>query len=357
MIQRSVAFLFLLLLLAAPLHAADPKLAAKLDAIGRDVIAGKLAPGLTIGVMRGGQTVYAKGFGMADLENGVRVTADSVFPIASVTKTFTAAAILQLVEHGKVSLDDDAGKYLPDLPLRGKGVTVRRLLDHTAGIPNITSVPAYWTQSGAAIEPAELTKFFRDLPLDFEPGTSYAYSNSGYILLGLVIEKAGGMPYPDYLRTHLFTPLGLTHTSYCGGPALVTGRVRGYAKEADRFLNARHIDMSQGYGAGGVCSTAGDLLRWQDALHHGKVFRDELHRAMIATAPGRSYGLGIGVRTLDSHRALLHYGGIFGFAAAMVTYPDDGLAIVVLANSGGDTPDEVETRVRKAVLSGSGPPR
>jgi D-alanyl-D-alanine carboxypeptidase len=346
--QRMV---LLLLLLAAPAHAADAKLAAKLDAIGNDVIAKKLVPGLAIGVMRGGQIVYAKGFGAADLENGVRVTAESVFPVASVTKTFTAGAILQLVEQGKVSLDDDIGKYLPALPLRGKGVTIRRLLDHTAGVPNITSVPAYWTQAGGAIEPLELTKFFRDLPLDFEPGTKYAYSNSGYILLGLVIEQASGMPYPDYLRTHFFTPLGLTRTSYCGGPALVPGRVRGYAAEAGRFLNAPHIDMSQGYAAGGVCSTAGDLLRWQQALHHGKVFGDELHRAMIAAAPGRSYGLGMGLGTHDSHRMLFHFGGIWGFAAAMVTYPDDDVAIAVLANSGSDAAGDVETRVEQAVLS------
>jgi D-alanyl-D-alanine carboxypeptidase len=324
--------------------------ASKLDVIGREIVATKAAPGIAIGVLRGGRVVDAKGFGVADLENAVPLTAQSVFPIASVTKTFTAAAVLQLVASGKVALDDDIGKYLPDLPLRGKGVTVRRLLDHTAGVPNLTANRAYWAQAANAIEPAELTKFFRDEPLDFEPGTRYAYSNSGYILLGLLIEKASGTSYPDYLRTHFFTPLGLTHTSYCGGSALVAGRVRGYVTEHGQFTNAPHIDMSQGYAAGGVCSTVGDLLRWQQALHRGEVLASEMHRAMIAAAAGRSYALGIGVGTHGAHRALFHYGGIFGFDAAIVTYPDDDVAIAVLVNSSDDVVGDVETRVARVVL-------
>ncbi|HWS72689.1 MAG TPA: serine hydrolase domain-containing protein, partial [Thermoanaerobaculia bacterium] len=254
--MRSPALLLLVLGSAVVAHAAAIP-AAKLDAIGSEVVATKGAPGVAIGVLRGGHVVYAKGFGVADLENNVPLRAGSVFPIASVTKTFTAAAVLQLVADGKVALDDDIGKYLPDLPLRGKGVTVRRLLDHTAGVHNLTTNRAYWAQAANPIEPAELAKFFRDEPLDFEPGSRYAYSNSGYILLGLLIEKASGMSYPDYLRTHFFTPLGLTHTSYCGGPSLVAARVRGYVSEGGHFANAPHVDMSQGYAAGGVCSTVG----------------------------------------------------------------------------------------------------
>ena len=203
---------------------ADDSLVSRLDAIGREVVARHAAPGVAIAVSRGGKVLFDRGYGLADLENDVPARADSVFWIASVTKTFTAAAVLQLVEHGAISLDDDIGKFIPDFPHRNQGVTIRRLLNHTAGIHNVTSMSAYWKQTGEPIEPSKLIALFRDAPLDFEPGSSYRYSNSGYILLGMVVEKASGTPYPEYLRDHFFVPLGLAHTSYCATADLVRGR-------------------------------------------------------------------------------------------------------------------------------------
>jgi len=346
---RSLLALLLLLPLSGAAAATDPAVAA-LDAMARDAIARKLAPAVALGVARQGKIVFARVYGTADLENGVAAKPESVFPIASVSKTFTSAAVLQLVQSGAIGLDDDIGKYLPDFPQRGKGVTVRRLLDHTAGVHNITSVASYWPQVGRQIEPAELAAFFRDLPLDFEPGTSYAYSNSGYILLGQIIEKASGLPYPEYLRTRLFTPLGMSRTSYCGGGALVPNRVRGYVPEGDGFVNARAVDMSQGYAAGGVCSTLGDLLTWQAALHGGKVL-DAARYALLVTPHGTSpHGLGVANGVHGEHPVLFHYGSIDGFEAAAAEYPQDGLSIVVLANASGDAATELETRAAKAIL-------
>ena len=171
-----------------------------------------------------------KGYGLADVENHVPVTTHSAFAIASVTKNMTAAAILQLAGRGAISLDDDIGKFLPDFPHRNEGVTIRRLLDNTAGIHSFTSVPAYWAQVGEPIEPAKLIAFFRDAPLDFPPGTSYSYSNSGYVLLGAVIEKVSGVSYAEYLHSHLFA--GMNDSTYCGGNAIVPRRVRGYTNAA-----------------------------------------------------------------------------------------------------------------------------
>src|SRR3954454_14201315 len=259
----------LLLLLLAPAAFAAGPLSDRVDAIGRKAIADHRAPGLAIGVMRDGKIIFAKSYGLADIENHVPVTVHSAFAIASVTKNMTAAAILQLASRGVLSLDDDIGKFLPDFPHRGEGVTIRRLLDNTAGIHSFTSVPAYWAQVGEPIEPAKLIAFFRDAPLDFAPGSSYSYSNSGYVLLGAVIEKATGMPYGEYLRSHVLKDLH--DSSYCGTSAIVPRRVRGYTTSGGRFVNARHVDMSQGYAAGGVCSSVRDLLRLQEALHHGKL--------------------------------------------------------------------------------------
>jgi len=341
------------LLLLLPLTravAAPPPAIGKLDAMARDAVARKQAPAVALGVARDGVVIFAGAYGVADLENNVAAKPESVFPIASVTKTFTSAAVLQLVQSGAIGLDDDIGKYLLDFPQRGKGVTIRRLLDHTAGVHNITSIPAYWPQVGREIEPAELVAFFRDLPLDFEPGTSYAYSNSGYILLGLVIEKASGLTYPEYLRTRLFAPLGLTRTSYCGGSALVPNRVRGYTVEGGRFLNARAVDMSQGYAAGGICSTVGDLLKWQAALHHGKVLDAARYALMTTPHDGTAHGLGVAAGDNSGHPVLFHFGAIDGFEAAAAEYPKDGITIVVLANASGDVATDLETRAAKAVL-------
>lgn len=340
---------------AAVAGAADASHGDAIDAIARDAISRKAVPGLAIGVMHQGKVVFARGYGLADLEHDISVRADSVFPIASVTKNFTAAAILQLADRGLLSLDDDIGKFHPDFPHRGRGVTVRRLLDHTAGVHSMTSMPAYWAQIGEAIEPAKLIAIFRDAPLDFEPGSRYAYSNSGYVLLGAIVEKVSGMSYGEYLRTRLFAPLGLTQTRYCGTAALVPRRVRGYAKtEGGAFVNARHVDMSQGYAAGGVCSTVSDLLQWQHALHHGRVLEPKTYAAMIAPGEGRTYGLGIGTASLDEHRTLFHAGGIHGFDAMAAAYPADDLQIVVLANAGGDTAAEVAEKVARLMLGSGG---
>jgi CubicO group peptidase (beta-lactamase class C family) len=338
----------LLLFFLAPAAFGAGPLSDRVDAIGREAIADYRAPGLAIGVMRDGKIVFAKGYGLADIENHVPVTVHSAFAIASVTKNMTAAAILQLASRGVLSLDDDIGRFLPDFPHRGEGVTIRRLLDNTAGIHSFTSVPAYWAQVGEPIEPAKLIGFFRDAPLDFPPGTSYSYSNSGYVLLGAVIEKVSGVSYAEYLRSHLFA--GMNDSTYCGGNTIVPRRVRGYTNAKSGFVNARHVDMSQGYSAGGVCSSVYDLLHWQDALHHGKLLPDDAYTHMIAAAAGHSYALGIGVGTNHGHRVLYHAGGINGFDAMVTHYPDDDVSIVVLANADGELAGDVEYRVARIVL-------
>jgi len=344
--MRPRVSLFLILLVGPVAFAAGP--IDRIDAIGRDAIAHHQAPGLVIGVMHHGKIVFARGYGLADVENRVPVTTHSAFAIASVTKTLTAIAVLQLADRGALSIDDDIGKFLPDFPHPGIGVTIRRLLDHTAGIHNITAVSSYWEQIGEPIEPARLITFFRDAPLDFPPGRSYAYSNSGYILLGAVIERVSGVSYAEYLRQHLAE--GMQDTAYCGGNAIVPRRVRGYSKSGSAFVNARHVDMSQGYSAGGVCSSVRDLLRLQERLHHGKLLEKSTYARMIYPTPGRSYALGIGVGTNHGHRVLYHAGGISGFDAMVTHYPDDDLSIVVLANADGELSGEIEYQIARAVL-------
>jgi len=344
--MRRRVSLLLILLIGPVAFAAGP--IDRIDAIGRDAIAHHNTPGLAIGVMRHGEIVFAEGYGLADLENNIPVTAHSSFPIASVTKNITAAAILQLASTGALSLDDDIGAFLPDFPHRNEGVTIRRLLDNTAGIHSFTAIPAYWAQVGEPIEPSKLIAFFLAAPLDFPPGTAYSYSNSGYVLLGAVIEKVSGISYSEYLRAHLFA--GLHDTAYCGNDAIVPRRVRGYTKSGAQFVNARHVDMSQGFAAGGVCSSVHDLLRWDDMLHRGTLLPKTSYAEMVTPAAGHSYALGIGVGSNGSHRVLYHAGGISGFDAMVTHYPDDDVSIVVLSNSDGELAGEIESRVARIVL-------
>lgn len=299
---------------------------------------------------RDGKPILERAYGVANRATGARNRIDTKFNLASVGKSFTAVAIAQLVQAGKLSFADKIGRYVPELRHKvGSRITIAELLDHTSGLGDYFASPLYPTlQPDLTSLAAYLPMIVAETPVG-RPGAVFRYSNSGYILLGLLIEKVSGMPYPAYLRQRLFEPLGLTHTSYCGGSALVPRRVRGYVAEEGTFANAPPVDMSQGYAAGGICSTVGDLLRWQQALHLERFNGAELHRAMVTTAPGRSYGLGIGVGAHGSHRVLFHYGGVFGFDAAIVTYPDDGVAIAVLANC-DDAASDVETRVARALL-------
>jgi CubicO group peptidase (beta-lactamase class C family) len=220
--------------------------------------------GISFVVTKGGEVVASGAYGFADLENRVPATVGTVYAIGSVTKTFTAAAVLALVDDGRLSLDDPLGKYVPAFPEPGRGATVRQLLNHTSGIRSVTSLgPRYWAQAGREIEPPDLVALFAGEPPDFPPGTAYRYSNSGYVLLGLVVEKASGMPWGAFVTKRLLVPLGLTGTRDGQGPALVPGRARGTSRvKGGGFENAWNVSLTQGYAAGALLSTAGDVASW-----------------------------------------------------------------------------------------------
>jgi len=314
--------------------------------------------GLSVGVARGGRIVYSKGYGFADLENGIQAGPGTVYNVGSITKQFTAAAVLQLAEEGRVNLDAPIGEYLPEVPFRGdegERVTVRELLDHTAGIRNFTTMKSWWKAIGMEMTPEELADVFADQPLDFPPGTDFSYSNSGYVLLGLLIETVGGQPYGGYLNQHVFVPLKLSRTSYCDSRKLVKNRARGYQVVDGKFVNASYVDVSQAYAAGGLCSNAADLLRWTRLLSEGALIRRKTYERMArpdTLLDGRriEYGYGLAVGYLDGHRRISHVGGMRGFAGYLADYPDDDLTIVVLTNTEGAAAADVESRIARLLL-------
>jgi CubicO group peptidase (beta-lactamase class C family) len=325
------------------------------DSLARVALAAPGA-GLAIAVVRGGDTLVMKGYGLAEVENELPVTPRTVFRIGSVTKQFTSAAVMQLVEQGKVSLDDDVTKYFPDFPTRGERILVRHLMNHTSGIPSYTDIgPRFGRVSRLDLARDSLLALVRNDSLMFAPGTGFYYNNTGYYMLGMLVEKVTGRPYGEYLAEKLFRPLGLEGTVYCSTRPIVKHRAQGYEIASGRLVNADYIGMELPYAAGSLCSTVGDLVAWTAALHGGKIVSQASFRQM--TTPVKldngyrmTYGYGLSVDTVGGHRVVSHGGGINGFVSQLTHYPDDSLTVVVLANTAPAPSGAVADNLARAAL-------
>jgi CubicO group peptidase (beta-lactamase class C family) len=304
----------------------------------------------TVLVVKDGKTIINEGYGSADLEWNIPNTPDAKFRLGSITKQFTAACVLLLAERGKLNIDDPISKYLPDSPEAWKNITVYHVLTHTSGIPSLTSFPDYHSTEWKDTTPAELVARFRDKPLDFEPGTKFSYSNSGYILLGYLIEKVSGQTYADFLQQNILTPLGMTDTGIDSNKAILPKRAQGYEPAPHgKIAHAGYISMTIPLSAGALYSTTGDLLKWEQGLFGGKVLTPASLAKM--TTPNKSdYGFGLFIRTVDGHKIIAHDGGIEGFNTSLNYYPDDKLIVIVLGNLNGAAPTDIARSLGKVAL-------
>ena len=336
-------------------------LAARIDSMAAAALTQWPAVGLSIAVVRNHDTLAMQGYGRADLEHDVPATAHTVYRIGSITKQFTAVAILQLMEQGKLALDDTIQRFLPDYHTQGHRVTIRQLLTHTSGIKSYTSLGAEWERRMRLDLPHDsLLALFQDKPFDFEPGTKFLYNNSGFYLLGMIIERISGQSYAAYLSQHEFTPLGLSATLYCDDRPLLPHRASGYERDSGRFVNASPLSMRQPFSAGALCSTVGDLVTWQRGLVTHRLISTASTALMSSTANLRDgsttgYGFGLAIGKLGQHTKIGHGGGINGFLSVLDYYPDDSLTVVVLANSESAKPGRLAEDVARAVL-GVAPP-
>lgn len=331
------------------------ELTARVDSLAKAFIAEPESPGLSIAVIRAGRdTLVYKGYGKADIENDVPATAATVYRIGSITKQFTSAAVMRLVENGTVRLGDSIGKYLPELPKAWRAARVRQLLNHTSGIPSYTDLGDSWARRwGEHMSPDTLVALTADKPMDFAPGTGWRYDNTGYVVLGMLLEKVSGQPYGAYLDSTMFRPLGLRSTLYCDRAPLVPHRARGYQRDGRTFTNAPYLDMSQPYAAGALCSTVGDLARWDRLLATGKVVSPESYGEMTTpegTAGLNGYGFGLVRSAVGSHIMITHGGGIHGFITSNAYFPSDSLSITVLANAAPSDPDALLANIARAVF-------
>ncbi|MGI9519428.1 MAG: serine hydrolase [Pirellulaceae bacterium] len=326
------------------------ELVRKIDAMLEEAFAAD-QPGAAVIVTRGGQTEYVAARGMADLELEVPLRADMVFRLGSITKQFTAAAIMLLVEEGKVSLDDEITKFLPDYPTQGATITVEHLLTHTSGIRSYTDMPGWMeTKIVNPLTVKELVDGFKNEPMDFQPDEQFRYNNSGYILLGAIIEEASGQSYADFIRERIFEPLQMSHSYYGDHADIINNRAAGYDGPLDNPQNAKYLDMSQPYAAGSLLSTVEDLGKWNRALFGGKVVNKESLERMttnyrLADDSEAGYGYGLVPGDVRGHKSVSHGGGIFGFVTYGTYLPDHDVYVAILCNSTSHNPGRLGSRI------------
>jgi len=298
--------------------------------------------GVAVLVAQDGKILYQKGFGLANIEHDVPVIPEAKFRIGSITKQFTASAILKLREEGLLSLDDPLSKFLPDFP-RGNEVTIHHLLTHTSGIHSYTNKTDFYQTVGVEIEPEELIDSFKNDPFDFEPGEDWLYNNSGYFLLGYIVQKVSGESLGDFLKKNFFEPLGMKETGVHHWSLILEHEASGYSYVGGEFRKARRWDMSRAGGAGALYSTVGDLYLWNEAVFNGKVLSNatleaaftpvRLNDGSLANALGAEYGYGWMLSEIRGLKEIAHSGGFDGFAAYLARYPAQKLTVAVLTNA------------------------
>jgi CubicO group peptidase (beta-lactamase class C family) len=338
-----------LLLASVPAHSQQSKPhTARMDKVVSYYYEHKQFMGSVL-VMRGDQVLFDKSYGYANLEWDTPFTEDAKFRLGSLTKQFTAASILLLQERGKLKTSDLVSLYLHDSPAAWSKITLRNLLTHTSGIPNFTDVPDYGSK--IALLPTTPDKeylSFHDKPLDFQPGEKFSYSNSNYILLGMILEKVSGMKYSEFLQQNLFGPLHMTNTGMDSNARILHHRVYGYSRGDGGIVNADYADMTVPFAAGALYSTTHDLAAWNSALYGGKVLKPESLIEM--TTPFKSnYAYGLMVRTVGGQQEIEHGGGIEGFNTFLSYDSAEKLSVVVLSNLNSAAPGQIANQLAALV--------
>jgi CubicO group peptidase (beta-lactamase class C family) len=334
--MKPIRFALAFLLLATTAVAQDT---ARMEQVIQTFVQNKTFMGAVL-VARGSELVFSKAYGSANLELEVPNTPATKFRIGSITKQFTAASILLLEERGKLSTADPITKHMPDAPAAWAPITIHHLLTHTSGIPNFTSLKEYAGLRGTSTTVDKTIAVFRDKPLDFPVGEKMAYSNSGYLVLGHLVEKLSGGSYEAFVQANLFTPLGMTDSGYDSNTRIIPRRASGYVPGPGGFANSGFVHMTVPHGAGALYSTTGDLLKWEQALLGGKLLSPASLQKMLTPAKG-DYAYGLVIRSANGRRQVWHNGGIDGFNAAMGHYPESGFTIIALGNVNGPAPDQI----------------
>ena len=309
----------------------------KIDSILNDLF-DKDGPGGVALIVKDGKTIYRKAFGMANLEYGIKMNPDNIFQIGSITKQFTAMAIMKLVEQGKMNLDDDITKFIEDYPTHGHKITIEHLLNHTSGIKSYTSIKNWGTDKRRVdSSPEQVIDYFKNEPMDFKPGEQFRYNNSGYFLLGYIVEKVTDQPYGQYIVDNFFKPLNMKNSSYGSVAKIIKNKVTGYQKSEENYINAEYWSMSQAYAAGGLFSTVDDLAKWYFAVSSGQVvseasFNKAITPAVLNNGEITDYGYGWHFGNIQGSPMITHGGNMDGYATWSNYLLDEKVFVAVFSN-------------------------
>jgi D-alanyl-D-alanine carboxypeptidase len=298
-------------------------------------------PGLSLAIARDGKLERAKGYGLADVELNVPATVRTVYQWASVTKQFTAEAIMLLARDGKLRLEDKIAQHYSNAPEAWTDITIRHLLNHTAGIKSYTSLPNFFTTVRKDYKPDELIGLVRDLPLEFEPGEKWSYNNTAYYLLGMVIEKVSGKSYGEFLEERIFKPAGMTTARVNHQFEIIPNRATGYEYRSNALLRSEFVSPTQPFAAGALVGTVLDLAKWDAALYTDKILPTSDRQEMwtptkLNNGETSGYGYGWQLGDIRGHRYVAHGGGIHGFSTYILRFIEDKLTVVVLMNAGSN---------------------
>lgn len=308
-------------------------------------------PGAVFLAVKNGKVIYRKAFGMANLEMNVKMKPESVFEIGSMTKQFTAVSILMLAEQGKLQLNDKITKYIPDYLMDGNVITIHHLLTHTSGIKDFTSMKSIKDIARRDLSPKELVDFFKNEPIDFKPGEQYKYCNSGYVLLGYIIEIVSGQTYEDFITQTIFKKVGMENSYYASHDKIIKNRVSGY-REKEGFVNANYISFFIPYASGSIMSTVDDLMKWQNAINANVLLSPTYtEKAFINyqlnNGTNIDYGYGWHLEKVKNKIVREHGGSIFGFKSMGVYEPTEQIYVVGLSNCDCNSP----TAITKSIAS------
>lgn len=352
--KKTVFILALCAAVCSIARSQDTRLSAEFDKILKEEIALNKT-GVTALVSSHGKIIYKKALGMADAELNVPMQADNVFRIGSITKQFTAIAILQLMEQGKLSVQDEITKYIPDYPVQGATITIENLLTHTSGIRDYSSIKDSTQRGKMDFTPVEMISYFKNQPMRFAPGARYEYSNSNYFLLGYIIEKITGKTYGQYLEENFFKPLGMTNSSYANDSKIIKNRAAGYTMGRQGIENAGILSMTQPYAAGSILSTVEDLFKWQQAVQSYKLVKKEtLEKAYskykLTNGSESNYGYGWRFGFIQDNPIIWHGGLISGFVTMALYLPKEDVYVAVFSNCDCLSPENAAAKLAAAAI-------
>lgn len=354
-IRRLVyASLLIVLFVTVQAVAQTQSITTKIDSLLLNVFKDKNGPGGVFMVAKQGKPIYQKAFGKANLELNVDLKTGDIFQLGSMTKQITSIAILQLEEQGKLSVNDVVSKFISDYP-NGNNITLHHLLTHTSGIKDFTKMKSLQQIAQKDLSPTEMIAFFKNEPVDFASGEKFDYNNSGYFLLGYIIEVVSGEKYEDYIKKHIFDKAEMTHSRYANDIAIIKNRAYGYQKKENGYVNKSRISFNIPYSSGALMSTLDDMLKWQNALDKNLIIsahtlKKAFSKYKLNNGEEFTYGYGWHIKDINATPTREHGGSIFGFKTMGVYIPSKDIYVLGFSNCDCNSPTQVTRDIAELVL-------